>query len=228
MIPLTTGRSLDRRKFLATATFAAACLSPALLTMVSNTRAKQVVLAGCLGALVALEAPHAMPERLLDRPEDFTSPENVRVLTIEDINQHDFTHYYSSYLPIEVHRLPRLIPSSKLEPARGVTVLAEEIRSDRYEFEISAEQPTQLVVNTFWFPGWQATIDRQRQPIEPEPETGRLMIGVQPGHHLLTVFLGETPVRQWSQLLSSAALVLFGFAWVWPRVSDKTSQRIMQ
>ncbi|MFI5177958.1 MAG: 6-pyruvoyl-tetrahydropterin synthase-related protein [Vicinamibacterales bacterium] len=212
-------------KFLAVAGFAGACLSSTLFLLPIGHRAKIGVLAASVAALLALELPHAAPERVLDLPDDFTSPANVRLLTIEDMNQHDFTHYYTSYLPIAVHRVPRFVPTSKLETAPGVTVIGQEIRSDRYDFHIRADQPARLVLNTFWFPGWQATLDGERRAVEPEAETGRLTLSVPPGHHHVVVRLGETPVRFWALVLSSTTLAAGVLIAAWPRPSSVIGTR---
>jgi len=211
-------------KFLAVATFAGACLGSTLFLLPMGERLQTAVLAACVAALMALDLSHAVPERVLDLPRDFTSPANVRLLTLEDMNQHDFTHYFTSYLPVDVHRPSSFVPLTKLEPAPGVAILEQDLRSDRYAFHLQAERPARLVVNTFWFPGWQATVDGQARAVEPEVDTGRLTLSIPPGDHRVTVRFGDTPLRFWSLMLSCATAAAVAVMIARPRLARARSR----
>jgi hypothetical protein len=114
----------------------------------------------------------------------------------------DFTHYYSSYLPIDVSAMPRSIAYFKLPLSPGLTVLAQDVRTDRYRFRLRADQPMPVVMNTFWFPGWEAFVDGRPAPIGPETGTGLIRFPLDRGDHNVDVRFGQTRLRRWTSVIS--------------------------
>jgi hypothetical protein len=87
-------------------------------------------------------------------------------------------------------------------------LLAHTPNLDRYA--ISAEQPFAASFLTFYFPGWQASVDGQPAEIEITEPYGLIQVPVPAGQHELTLHFGETPLRlvaDWLSLLSLGALI---------------------
>jgi hypothetical protein len=89
---------------------------------------------------------------------------------------------------------------------------------DSYQLEVS--QPTQLTYQTFFFPGWQATIDGKSVPITPSEGQGLITLAVPAGQHRVTISFGPTPLRLVTLLIS--LLIMVGTAvWAWRYPSPK-------
>jgi hypothetical protein len=194
-------------KFLAVTMLAGSCLSSAALLVPATERGKWTVFGVSVALILLCDLPHAAPEGVVDRGADFTSPNHVRMLTSDAMNLRDFTHYYTSYLPVQVTSPPTQPPASAVEVPQGVTILATEERTDRLRVRLDAPDTARVIVNTFWFPGWQASIDGQPLAIVPEPGTGRIVVTVPSGDHELFMRFGHTPLRFWSLMVSLVAML---------------------
>ncbi len=76
--------------------------------------------------------------------------------------------------------------------------------------KINAQTPLRLVDNTFYFPGWQVTVDKQKVPIEFQNESfrGLITFNIPEGLHNVEVKFGETKLRQAADLISLGSLFL--------------------
>lgn len=98
--------------------------------------------------------------------------------------------------------IPRLI----WDPA--VTVYAEAWELLSGELTYQTDQPTVLVLNWAYFPGWQVHIDGAPVPITPTEETGLISVDAPAGRHTLTIAFGQTPLRRAAGWISAAALAI--------------------
>lgn len=192
-------------KFLAVTMLAGSCLSSSIVVAPVGEGAKWGLLGVSVALILLFDVSHARPQGSICRAEDFASPAHVRVLTLQTMNRYDFTHYYTSYLPVQVKRAPQTIAATKVEPAGGLRVISEEIRSDRYRFRLRVEEPVRIIVNAFWFPGWQGFVDGRCVQVLPEADSGRLTLFVDQGEHDVVLRFGHTPLRLWALALSCAA-----------------------
>ncbi len=70
-----------------------------------------------------------------------------------------------------------------------------------------------VLLNQFYFPGWQAQVDGREAPVTPETGTGRVMVSVPAGDHVVSIRFGSTPLRSGAGAVSLATLVLLlGFS----------------
>ncbi|GIK41733.1 MAG: hypothetical protein BroJett011_55660 [Chloroflexota bacterium] len=137
------------------------------------------------------------------------------------------TTSFGEYLPIWVEQTPH---ESPLEPLyqtgaaierldqaylpAGARVESAAYSFNRADLTIDAPQPYQAVFHTFYFPGWQATVDGQPAPLAPVTERGLLGVTMPAGQHRLLLQFGETRLRQAANVLSLlavAAVIGLGF-----------------
>jgi hypothetical protein len=137
------------------------------------------------------------------------------------------TTSFGEYLPIWVKQTPH---ESPLEPLyqtgtalerldqtylpAGARVGSAVYSANRADLIINAPQPYQAVFHTFYFPGWQATVDGQPAPLAPVTERGLVGVTMPAGQHWLLLQFGETRLRQGANalsLLALAALIGLGF-----------------
>ena len=88
-------------------------------------------------------------------------------------------------------------------PRAEVAVL--EWSSHRRRIDIAAEELTEVVLRTFYFPGWEATIDGEPAPMSPVAPLYAIGLQVPPGDHQLDIRFGPTPIRVVGSVLSILA-----------------------
>ena len=130
------------------------------------------------------------------------------------------------YLPIWVQQLPdvstnrpALINGESVAryEAPGAQVQPGPAQAVGATFTVQAEQPVTFVYRTFYFPGWQATLDGQPAPITITAPQGLMSVAVPAGTHSLAFSFGTTVPCVVGDGLSIAALAALG-AWVlWAR-----------
>jgi hypothetical protein len=90
--------------------------------------------------------------------------------------------------------------------------------SSRRELEIMSPSGGVVVVRSFWFPGWTATLDGQALPIGPSPRMGLTSFRVPPGTHRVEMRFGATLMRQVAWVLGLAgAMAVIAFCLPWDR-----------
>jgi uncharacterized membrane protein len=76
----------------------------------------------------------------------------------------------------------------------------------KYSFTVIASQSSKLVLNTAYFPGWNASIDGESKTAGFDPN-GILSIDVPKGQHNLRVFFSDTLIRKISLFVSIASVI---------------------
>ncbi len=74
------------------------------------------------------------------------------------------------------------------------------------EARFQAEQPFDATFRWFYFPGWQAEVDGQPAPVRASEPFGFITVPVPAGAHVVRVFFGGTPLRQFAAVLSLIGL----------------------
>ena len=131
------------------------------------------------------------------------------------------TTSFGEYLPIWVQQTPH---ESPLEPMYQTSAIIERldraylppganVESAAYGFNqvdltIDAPEPYQAVFHTFYFPGWQASVDAQSAPLAPVTERGLIGVTMPAGRHRLQLSFGETPIRLTANVISILALII--------------------
>jgi uncharacterized membrane protein YfhO len=74
---------------------------------------------------------------------------------------------------------------------------------------VKTSQETKVVINTFYFPGWQVLINGEKTKIDYESDKlGRLVFKIPPGEHKVVAKFSETPLRLTADLISVAGFLL--------------------
>jgi hypothetical protein len=138
-----------------------------------------------------------------------------------------------AYLPVTVKERPTSSPLEEQYAAHeviqrldrstlpaGTHVTAERYSPNRAEIELDAPQAFQATYLTFAFPGWTARLDGQPVPIVPSEPNGLITFEVPAGQHTITVAFEDTPSRTLANVISLAALIVFGVVVVrWPHTA---------
>lgn len=115
------------------------------------------------------------------------------------------------YTPIWAKDLENM---STLENAKKISVLSGASsftvtgwQPERRMVELDASTPSLLRVATFYYPGWEASIDGDKVPIGTEKGSGTMLVRIPKGRHSLVLRFADTPLRLIAKYLSTAALL---------------------
>ncbi len=131
------------------------------------------------------------------------------------------TTSFGEYLPVWVRQIPRESPLEPVYQSSGSVERLDaaylpqgaSIETSRYSFNqaevvIDSPQPYRAVFHTFFFPGWQATVDARSVPVRPVTERGLIGIEMPAGRHRLQLFFTKTPIRSVADGISLGALII--------------------
>ncbi len=91
----------------------------------------------------------------------------------------------------------------------GVTIELLHEAGGSASARIVAPEPTTIRYLSYWYPGWQATLDGEPLPIRPDGgPLGLMQVEVPAGEHLLAFRFGDPPLRRAATLVSLASLLL--------------------
>gem|GEM_PF-1301318 len=103
------------------------------------------------------------------------------------------------------------VARDKIPPAVQVDTIIHKPNIDRLAVQTPNE--TEIVLLTFYFPGWQAQVDGQRVPVRASADDGLLSFRVPSGQHEVVVRFGSTVKRTISWIIaggSAGILVVVG------------------
>jgi len=102
--------------------------------------------------------------------------------------------------------LPKSIPEKKVEVLSGEAEIKNlKVLSNKISFQVMAKEKSQLLVNTFYFPGWRAFVDGKKKVLEKQE---LITLSVLDGQHDVEIKLGRTLVRAIGDFIS---LIMFAF-----------------
>jgi hypothetical protein len=149
--------------------------------------------------------------------------EPIQSVTMADSVAHELesgalgTTSAGEYLPVHVRQLPDLeqIQAAQQEdklvagslPA-GAAVLEAGYSPLNYRLLVESPVPFTALFNTFFFEGWQATIDGIETPISPAAASGLISLDVPSGTLTLELAFNSTPLRGVAIVISLAGLAL--------------------
>ncbi len=101
----------------------------------------------------------------------------------------------------------------------GQEVSAEQIvwQTQRHSYQVKLDQDDQLFERTAYFPGWEVSVDGQKQPViyENQQYPGLIGYSVPAGtHQIVTTFSDSTPARRIGDTVSLFSVVLLVFIFV--------------
>ncbi|HEY2747274.1 MAG TPA: 6-pyruvoyl-tetrahydropterin synthase-related protein [Polyangia bacterium] len=204
-VPLANHVQFPWRLLLFAACLAPLCAPAALDGFFVTARARWIVSAACIAAIIALSAPFYGPPAPLVRSR----------LDVEHFLRGLETDYVTSmneYLPKTVKRtVPRFGEVAHVLE-RGVTAMSSSRAPGVYRATLSAAEPVTIEFNAHWFPGWIASVDGVAQTIGPTTndfdDGGLIRVAVPAGHHDVVIRFVRTPLR-WVCDCLSGVTVLF-------------------
>ena len=99
------------------------------------------------------------------------------------------------------------IPPAEMAEDDGEAVV-EQWNPEHRVMKIQLEEADQLLIRTFNFPGWTATVDGQAAQITTGEELGDIQIDVDAGSHEVRLDFLDTPIRRKAEAVTIAAFLL--------------------
>lgn len=143
----------------------------------------------------------------------FLFPKNYQYYpdTFFSTNQ-DSTTVRNEYMPKWVLKIPTSKAAQKVEVVKGKALISNlSEKGTSVNFDVSSTEKITIAVNTVYFPGWQVNVDGRSIPISYENENGLIRFNVGPSNHTVKVGFYETPLRLFSDLVSTFGLFLILF-----------------
>jgi hypothetical protein len=166
---------------------------------------RPVAAAACLAVQLFAIAPYLYPVTAFTRHGHLTIADQINY---ERSSQSVGTTTLGEYLPksvarppttsplveaFQMNRYPERLDRQTLPEQATATLLEQTAVTHRYR--LSSPTPFTLRLFQFDFPGWWADLDGQPVKINPEADTGLILMDIPAGQHVLTVHFGETASR---------------------------------
>lgn len=168
-------------------------------------------------AIVLASFPYTRPELVLVRPQD-ESPVAVIEFETKHPEMRGMTNWSqrppadtdSPLLPqyLAAEQTPDKLHLDKAAIVAGEgVVLSQSHTSASATARVRADGQVRLRFYTYYFPGWQATVDGRPATIEPDPPNGLIGLSLPPGEHDVQLHFESTALRRAAMLVSLAAFV---------------------
>ncbi len=115
----------------------------------------------------------------------------------------------NEYMPRWVKERPLEMAKSKLEIQKGSPSLQNvSYKSERISFTTKSSDSSEVLVNTIYFPGWNATIDGTNSKINYDNKYGVMTVNIPAGIHNIVFKFSETTPRLFADLISVISFVV--------------------
>lgn len=115
------------------------------------------------------------------------------------------------YMPRWVKEKPSERTNERLEIESGDADIEIVSLSTRQVLaNITAESTSVVRFNTIYYPGWVAVVDGEKTPISYSNQRGLIEITVLKGKHEVTFLFQETPLRLFSDFVSTLGIIMYG------------------
>lgn len=181
-------------------------------------RAAWLWTAAAVGAVVLTTAVYTYPPRPF---EPLGTPSLADMVRYERDTQTIGTTTLGEYLPIWVQEAPLSSPMvddylagrplDKADPnslPAGARVRTVEHNAVSTVFHVESPEAWTMRINTFFYPGWRATVDDEAVDIRVLPPFGLIGVEVPAGEHTVALRFGNIRMRTAANVVSGAALAV--------------------
>ena len=181
------------------------CGAPFVLLRGSSSRWSGRLMAAAVVAIFLINFRHADPQGFLAVTDADYSPSNIATKGLPATAR--------EFEPIDVAQFPSHPADTPVTVLAGrASITAGERLPTERVFTVNASEATRLRMNTFFFPGWELSVDGQTQSTSHGNSQGLMDFSVPPGTHSVRFVFRDTAVRRWSTRLTLVALAIL-VAW---------------
>ncbi len=151
------------------------------------------------------------------KPEKFYTEYNDQSLFVGKVWEDQRSGILLDYLPVGA--------IEAREPASSVPLIREGdgiiysyvVRSNSFSFKYIAQENSLLEIPVYYFPEWELKVDGKEKDII-KSDVGRIMVELEKGSHEIKGVFGDTPLRDFSNLLSLLSFLVLAFLLLRKRV----------
>ncbi len=149
---------------------------------------------------------------------NYFKPHQVRRVG-DDYYLEKFLNNAVDYLPLTIwtKEKPDKAPEQKLElrfPGQIIKTIRDNPIS--YQVEYQSSENVDSYFNSFYFPGWEAKVDSQHLEARPDGPLGKIKLNLPKGEHKLTIAFVDTPIREWTEIISLVSFWLLLMFYILP------------
>lgn len=152
------------------------------------------------------------PSKIVDRNDNHYLNRFFADRTVEGKSKEpssEYVNYSEDYLLLSrwTSQRPDFKPEHKIEVSEGSIKHIKEMSATNWEGEVSSEIDTVVTFNSYYFPGWVAEVNGEKNEIIIGEPHGQIQVRVPPGVHKVRFYWTETPLRKAFDVLSLVAMV---------------------
>lgn len=200
-------------RFLLIASFISAFLSGSVVGFISNKAARIVVSIITVSLIAGMALPRFAPERYVNAPDSKYT--NQKVL------RWDTSSLAYEYVPKGIATMKSDIGTTKVDiqeneiATSSSTVIKGDLQITEVEnkpqykkFQVTANTPGVIQINTYSFPGWQTYVDGKRAIYQDANKLKLIQVSVPMGVHILEAKFTDTPVRSIGNGVSIISIIV--------------------
>ena len=169
-----------------------ALLAAFIVDSIKNNRSITILI---IVASISSTIIYTNPKNFVDREDGFYAT-NEATTTVRD-----------EYLPLWVKESPYKRAGQKIELTNRGELSNLKIRPTNYQATITAQEESDILVNTIYFPGHKVQVDGKKVPINFQNKFGLITFQLPKGIHEVIITYGKTPVHLASEIVSLLALI---------------------
>jgi len=157
-----------------------------------------VIILGIVAVLIVL--PYAKPQYFINKGDNYYLTNDATTTSSNEL------------MPLWVKKMPTQRFKEKVEIINGKGILENiSLNSKQVKFSVDALSQSTIRVNTIYYPGWNASVDKVNAPIFYANEKGVMDISITSGRHIVQVGLRETSLRLISDIISLSSFFILLF-----------------
>ena len=156
--------------------------------------------------IVLFGLPHARPSKFLAFDDEYYAPEEIARKGINTTTREE-------YEPVWVKVRPAFV-DQRVEPQNcpaGFRAYELPGRTPKFQrFLVEGPGACTVRLNTFYFPGWEISVDGKSVSISVEEQAGRMLFEIPAGNHTVVASLRSTPLRsagRWISLIAAGLML---------------------
>ncbi len=145
---------------------------------------------------------YANPEKYINNPDTYYMTNDATTTSSKE------------YTPLWVKELPLEMPKQRIYSQDENIVITQKVyASNEIAFDVKADEGTEVVINTIYYPGWQALVNGNLAQIDYSNNRGIMVIPIDKGESSVVLKFSETPARS---VANTASLVALFVVWLLP------------
>lgn len=146
------------------------------------------------------------------KPEKYSNPDDYYYTDKERI-QKSMSGIIPDYIPIWVEKGTKEIAASDYEVIAGnpkIEVISS--KTHKVVFKVFSDKPSEIQLNKFYFPGWQAFVNKEKTDLTYKENNGIIKTTLPKGSYYFTLKFSRTKIRLLAEIISIVSFLILVFS----------------